>query len=93
MPYCLGGAHILTALQRLYREDHSNSRVLPDWLNHVSCKEIKHECPIDITEIIRGHHNAVQHFVTKRSMGHVALRIWAVIQKGKPKEVLLDVDI
>ena len=43
IPYCLGGAHIVTALQRLHRECCANSRALPDWLQHVYCEEIKHE--------------------------------------------------
>ena len=50
---------------------------------------IKHECPVDIREIIRGDHNAVQHSVTKLSMGQVGARIWTKVQKAKPKEMLL----
>ena len=48
VPYCLGGAHILTTLQLLYREYCSNSRELVDWLNHVYSEEIKHQCPFAI---------------------------------------------
>ena len=87
--YCLAGAHILMALQRLHREYRANSRALPDWLQHVYCEEIKHECPADIREIIGGDHNAVQHSVSKLSMGQVAARIWTEVQKGKAKEMLL----
>ena len=36
-----------------------------------------------------GDHNAVQHSVTKLSMGQVAARIWTEVQKGKAKEMLL----
>ena len=50
-----------------------------DQLNHVYCEEIKHDCPVDIREIIGGHHNAAQHCVTKLSMCEVALRIWTEI--------------
>ena len=52
-------------------------------------EEIKHGCPVDIREIIGRDHNAVQHSVTKLSMGQVAAHIWIEIQKGKPKEMLL----
>jgi hypothetical protein len=85
----LGGAHILTALQRLHREYCEKSRALPDWLQHVYCEEIRHDCPVDIREIIGGDHNAVQHSVSKLSMGQVAARIWTEVQKGKAKEMLL----
>ena len=70
--YCLGGAHILTALQRLHREYCEKSRAPPYWLQHVYCEEIKHDCPVDIREIIGGDHNAVQHSVSKLSMGQVS---------------------
>ena len=43
----------------------------------------------DIREIIGGDHNAVQHSVSKLSMGQVAARIWTEVQKGKAKEMLL----
>ena len=79
----------MTALQRLHREYCANSRALPDWLQHVYCEEIGHDCPVDIREIIVGDHNAVQHSVTKLSMGQVAARIWTEVQKGKAKEMLL----
>ena len=52
-------------------------------------EEIKHECPVDIKEIIGGHHNAIQHSLTKLSMGQVTSRIWTEIQKGEPKQMLL----
>ena len=87
--YCLGGAHILKALQRLHQEYCANSRALPDWLQHVYCEEIKHQCPVDIREIIGDDHNAVQHSVTKLSLGQVAARLWTEVQKGKAKEKLL----
>ena len=79
----------MTALQRLHREYCANSRALPDWLQHVCCEEIKHEFPVDIRENIGGDHNAVQHSVTKQSLGQVASRIWTEVQKGKAKEVML----
>ena len=85
----MGGAHILTPLQRLYQEYCSNSGVLRDRLHHVYCEEIMHECPLDIGEIIGWDHNAFQHFVTKPRMGEVALRMWTRIQKCMPKEMLL----
>ena len=89
IPYCLGGSHILTALQGLHREYCANSRALPDWLQHVYREEIKHECPVDIEGIIGGDHNAVQHSVTKLSMGQVAARIWTEVHTGKAKVMLL----
>ena len=79
----------MTALQRLHREYCANSRALPDWLRHVYCEEIKHDCPVEIKEIIVGHHNAVQHSLTKLGMGQVAAQIWTDLQKGKAKEMLL----
>ena len=84
-----GWSHILIAPQLLCREYCSNSRVLPEWLNHVYCEEIKYECPVDMREIIGGDHNVVQHSVRKLSMGQVAACIWTEIQKGKPKEMPL----
>ena len=53
------------------------------------CEEIKHECPVDIRLIIGWDHNAVQHSITKLSMGQVGSRIWTEIQKGKPKGEML----
>ena len=80
---------MLTAVQCLSRDYCSNSRVLRDWFNHACCEEIKHECPVDIKEIIAGDHNAVQHSFMKLSMGQIVSRIWTEIQKGRRKEMLL----
>ena len=88
--YVLGGAHVATTLQRIQKDYTRSQKALPDYLQFVYFEECLPDTPLEVRETLSGDHNAIQHSVTKLSLGQIAARIWLEVQQpGKPKDHLM----